>query len=200
LQCVISGPSPTTSSCHVRCWQLSTFSQSVAARVGVSSTALYRHLAAGRVERVARRLYRKASAEPFDPDLLAIAHRLRHATICLTSALYVLERSLPRLTATEHADSFVLKDVVFDVGGSTIHQIRDEDEYQGLRALVPTTLASFTMTFKLDVSTGAPVKPTGVLPRSPARPRRSVQAAAPFRQTRASCLAASATAHRHRQP
>lgn len=64
-----------------------TFSQSTAARAGISSTALHRHIQAGRLERLSRGLYQKPSAEPFDPDLLTIARRSRHATICLTSAL-----------------------------------------------------------------------------------------------------------------
>jgi len=64
-----------------------TFEQRTAAKAGVSSTALHRHLEAGRIERIGRGLYRQAGAAPADPDLLAIAHRSRHGTICLTSAL-----------------------------------------------------------------------------------------------------------------
>jgi len=64
-----------------------TFEQRTAAKAGVSSTALHRHLQAGRIERIGRGLYRQADATPADPDLLAIAHRSRHGTICLTSAL-----------------------------------------------------------------------------------------------------------------
>ena len=64
-----------------------TFEQRTAAKAGVSSTALHRHLKAGRIERIGRGLYRQADAAPADPDLLAIAHRSRQGTICLASAL-----------------------------------------------------------------------------------------------------------------
>lgn len=118
--------------------------------------------------------------------------------------LYVLERFLARLTATAHAQDFVLKGGVllaayrlrrptrdvdmqaldfpldedhlrtvvaavagvdsgdgvdFDAHAVTVEPIRDEDEYQGLRVHVPARLASFAMTFKLDVSTGDPITP-----------------------------------------
>lgn len=64
-----------------------TFEQRTAAKAGVSSTALHRHLRAGRIERIGRGLYRQADATPADPDLLAIAHRSHQGTICLASAL-----------------------------------------------------------------------------------------------------------------
>ncbi|HZL05607.1 MAG TPA: type IV toxin-antitoxin system AbiEi family antitoxin domain-containing protein, partial [Coriobacteriia bacterium] len=64
-----------------------TFEQRTAAKAGFSSTALHRHLRAGRIERIGRGLYRQADAAPADLDLLTIAHRSRQGTICLTSAL-----------------------------------------------------------------------------------------------------------------
>src|SRR5665648_258876 len=48
-----------------------TFEQRTAAKAGVSSTALHRHLKAGRIERIGRGLYRQADATPADLDLLA---------------------------------------------------------------------------------------------------------------------------------
>ncbi|MEJ7647704.1 MAG: type IV toxin-antitoxin system AbiEi family antitoxin domain-containing protein [Nakamurella sp.] len=63
------------------------FSQTEAARGGLSARSLYRMRDAGQLEVVGRGLYRRAHAAPADLDLLEIGARSRLATICLTSAL-----------------------------------------------------------------------------------------------------------------
>jgi predicted transcriptional regulator of viral defense system len=64
-----------------------TFSYSEARAAGWSKRAVYERRDAGDIEPLGRGLYRWAAAEPGDVDLIEIAHRAPHATICLTSAL-----------------------------------------------------------------------------------------------------------------
>lgn len=58
-----------------------------AQRFGLSRTSLYRHALAGEYDRVARGLYRPATAPPADFDLIEAATRRPDAIMCLTSAL-----------------------------------------------------------------------------------------------------------------
>lgn len=61
------------------------FSEALAA--GLSEPALRELVALGRLEQVARGLYRRADASLADLDLIEIASRAPMATLCLTSAL-----------------------------------------------------------------------------------------------------------------
>lgn len=63
-----------------------TFKQAEAARAGIAPATLYRHLDAGRVERIAHGLYRRTDAAEADHNML-VATRTRNATLCLTTAL-----------------------------------------------------------------------------------------------------------------
>jgi predicted transcriptional regulator of viral defense system len=64
-----------------------TFTYRDARAAGWSKRALYGRRDAGEIEALGRGLYRWATARPADLDLIEIAHRAPHATICLTSAL-----------------------------------------------------------------------------------------------------------------
>ena len=63
------------------------FSREQAAGLGLSDWALARLTNEGFLERPGRGLYTKQSSTSSDPDLLAIATRTSHATLCLRSAL-----------------------------------------------------------------------------------------------------------------
>lgn len=60
---------------------------SSAGRAGLSRSALYRSVRAGRLDRIARGIYLPADASAADWDQLEAATRRTDATICLTSAL-----------------------------------------------------------------------------------------------------------------
>ena len=61
---------------------------SQALKAGIHPEALYRLRAEGRVQRLARGLYRLSTAKEFsDPDLGLIAAKAPHAAVCLISAL-----------------------------------------------------------------------------------------------------------------
>jgi len=64
-----------------------TFSYAQARSAGLSKRALYRLRDSGRIEPLARGLYRRNDAEPADTDLLEFALRAPLATLCLTTAL-----------------------------------------------------------------------------------------------------------------
>lgn len=64
-----------------------TFSYSQARSHGISERRLYRMRDEGLIEPISRGLYRRRQAHPVDLDLLEIARRAPHATLCLTTAL-----------------------------------------------------------------------------------------------------------------
>jgi len=49
--------------------------------------------------------------------------------------------------------------IVFDIDAMQIEQIRDEDEYSGLRVSLPALLGRARIAIKLDISTGDPIWP-----------------------------------------
>ncbi|HEX7480670.1 MAG TPA: type IV toxin-antitoxin system AbiEi family antitoxin domain-containing protein [Polyangiales bacterium] len=75
-----------------------TFTYAQARAAGVSKHGVYRLHDEGRIERLARGVYRRADAELADPDLLEIATRAPRATLCLTTALarHGLSDEIPR--------------------------------------------------------------------------------------------------------
>ncbi len=65
-----------------------TLRTSQAESLGVSRSTLYRMVAAGDVERLARGLYRLAGLPPIgDPDLIVVTQRVPDGVLCLVSAL-----------------------------------------------------------------------------------------------------------------
>jgi predicted transcriptional regulator of viral defense system len=64
-----------------------TFTSAEAADHGLSRRRLQCLQAAGAVERIGRGLYRRTDEEPADYDLIEIAAKARHPTLCLLSAL-----------------------------------------------------------------------------------------------------------------
>jgi hypothetical protein len=64
-----------------------TFTYAQARGAGLSKHAFYSLREGGRIEPLARGLYRQADAEPADLDLLTIAIKAPLATLCLASAL-----------------------------------------------------------------------------------------------------------------
>jgi predicted transcriptional regulator of viral defense system len=64
-----------------------TFTSAEAADHGLSRRRLQRLQTAGAVERIGRGLYRRTDEEPADYDLIEIAAKARHPTLCLLSAL-----------------------------------------------------------------------------------------------------------------
>lgn len=63
------------------------FTQSEAARVGITSRTLYRWRDLGKVEQIARGLFRFETPEVVDLDMVEIASRAACATLCLNTAL-----------------------------------------------------------------------------------------------------------------
>lgn len=68
-----------------------------AGKHGFSRTGLYRHVRAGRLERISRGLYRPADAPVANVDYLEIAARQPASTLCLSTglALYDLTDAIP---------------------------------------------------------------------------------------------------------
>jgi predicted transcriptional regulator of viral defense system len=64
-----------------------TFSFAEARRAGYSKHAIYRLRDAGLIEVLSRGLYRLASADVLDLDLVEVVHKAPQATLCLVSAL-----------------------------------------------------------------------------------------------------------------
>jgi predicted transcriptional regulator of viral defense system len=82
------------------------FTYATARSAGLTDRALRELVADGAVERIGLGAYRHTDAAPIDVDLVALALRVEHATLCLTSALAhheltdaipaVLDVALPR--------------------------------------------------------------------------------------------------------
>lgn len=64
-----------------------TFTYAEARAAGLSKRELYRLRDEGRLQPIARGVFRRADAKPGDEGLLAIAARAPRATLCLTTAL-----------------------------------------------------------------------------------------------------------------
>jgi len=85
-----------------------TFTYAQARDAGLSKHTFYCLREIGRIEPLARGLYRQADAEPADLDLLAIAIKAPLATLCLASALarHGLSDAIPAaLTSPCHAEA-----------------------------------------------------------------------------------------------
>jgi len=64
-----------------------TFTFAEAESLGLSRRGLQRLQSTGAVERIGRGLYRRTDEEPVDHDLIEIAAKAHHPTLCLLSAL-----------------------------------------------------------------------------------------------------------------
>lgn len=117
-----------------------TFTAAQATDRGLSRRSIQRLQAAGVIERIGRGLYRRTDEEPADYDLIEIAAKARHPTLCLLSALArheltdvipaVHDIAIPRgtwqpvVSAPVHWHGF--DPVTFDVGRI---EIRLDDSY-----------------------------------------------------------------------
>jgi predicted transcriptional regulator of viral defense system len=70
-----------------------TFSTRQALALGTPEHVLRRWLAEGMVERIAQGLYRRTDADPAEDDMIEIAFRAPHATLCLETAMSMLDLS-----------------------------------------------------------------------------------------------------------
>ena len=121
-----------------------TFTYAQARSVGLSKHGLYRLRDQGRIEALARGIYRRSNARVADPELLEIAKRASRATLCLTSALAkhglsdeipsAPDVALPRGTRTPATSAPVkwhlFDAATFDVGRETLRL--DADTHIGL--------------------------------------------------------------------
>ena len=93
--------------------------------------------------------------------VLLAAHMLRRATrdIDMQAVDFTLDES--HITEMTQAVAEVDSDdrVMFSTHPTSIEQIRDDDEYSGLRVKLPAQLATFKASVTLDISTGDPIWP-----------------------------------------
>lgn len=78
---------------------MSAITPGITEKYGLSRSGLYRAVAAGKIERIARGIYASEEAHEVDWDLLEAVTRRTDSIICLTSALehYDLTDEIPRL-------------------------------------------------------------------------------------------------------
>ena len=114
------------------------------------------------LERILDRLTRTVYRDDFSlkGGVLLAAYRLRRPTrdIDMQALDFDLDEKHLRevvaaIAAVDADDGLVLSSEV------TVEQIRDEDEYSGLRVSIPATLHTFQFAIRLDVSTGDPIWP-----------------------------------------
>lgn len=113
------------------------------------------------------RFLARLSATPYADDfclkggVLLSAHALRRPTRDIDMQALDLQLDVDHLTETLKAVCDVVVDdgLVFDLASMQIEQIRDEDEYNGLRVSLPALLGRAKITIKLDISTGDPIWP-----------------------------------------
>lgn len=115
------------------------------------------------LERFLARLAVTAYTEDFclKGGVLLSAHALRRPTRDIDMQALDFDLDAEHLTGVVKAVCAVVDDdgLVFDSAGIRIEQIRDEDDYSGLRVTVPALLHRANLTIKLDISTGDPIWP-----------------------------------------
>ena len=115
------------------------------------------------LESFLRRLQQTSFRDDFilKGGVLLAAYMLRRATrdIDMQAVDFTLDEShINKMTqAVAEVDSD--DGVVFSTQPTSIEQIRDDDEYSGLRVKLPARLATFTASVTLDISTGDPIWP-----------------------------------------
>ncbi|WP_165962461.1 nucleotidyl transferase AbiEii/AbiGii toxin family protein [Arthrobacter terricola] len=115
------------------------------------------------LERFLARLAGSPFAEDFclKGGVLLSAHALRRPTRDVDMQALDFQLDVDHVTEVVKAVCDVVVDdgLVFDHASMQIEQIRDEDEYTGLRVSLPAVLGRARITIKLDISTGDPIWP-----------------------------------------
>ncbi|GAA4046852.1 nucleotidyl transferase AbiEii/AbiGii toxin family protein [Arthrobacter methylotrophus] len=115
------------------------------------------------LERFLARLTATAYADDFclKGGVLLSAHALRRPTRDIDMQALDFQLDVDHLNKVVKAVCDVVVDdgLVFDLASMQIEQIRDEDEYSGLRVSLPGLLGRAKITIKLDISTGDPIWP-----------------------------------------
>lgn len=115
------------------------------------------------LERALDRLSRTTYASEFvlKGGILLAAHNLRRPTsdIDMQALAFPLDEAHMRQVMTAIAAADVPDGLVFDVPAMTMEQIRDDDEYTGMRVSTPVKLDRIAMKLKMDISTGDPITP-----------------------------------------
>jgi predicted transcriptional regulator of viral defense system len=123
--------------------------------MGLSKHGLYQLRDEGRIEVLARGIYRRSNAAVADPELLEIAKRASRATLCLTTALArhglsdeipsAPDIALPRGTRTPATSARVqwhlFDAATFDVGRETLRL--DSDTHIGLYSAERSIIDAF---------------------------------------------------------
>lgn len=93
--------------------------------------------------------------------VLLSAHSLRRPTRDIDMQALDFELDIAHVAEVVTAVSGVATDdgLTFQPGGLSVEQIRDEDEYTGLRVTLSARLHRAKLTIKLDISTGDPIWP-----------------------------------------
>lgn len=101
--------------------------------------------------------------------VLLSAHALRRPTRDIDMQALDFQLDVTRITEVVKTVSDVVVDdgLVFNTDDLTTEQIRDEDEYSGLRVALPATLYRANIVIKLDISTGDPIWPAPELIKIP---------------------------------
>jgi len=124
------------------------------------------------LERFLARLTKTEYAQDFvlKGGVLLAAFRLRRPTrdVDLQALDFTLDEQHMKAVVAAVAAVDAADGVRFDSAAVVVEPIRDEDDYQGLRVHVPAHVASFAMSFKLDVSTGDPITPEPQMVEIPA--------------------------------
>ena len=93
--------------------------------------------------------------------VLLSAHALRRPTRDIDMQALDFQLDVVHVTEVVKAVSDVAADdgLIFQADDLKVEQIRDEDEYSGLRVTLPAKLHRANLTIKLDISTGDPIWP-----------------------------------------
>ena len=93
--------------------------------------------------------------------VLLSAHALRRPTRDIDMQALDFQLDVVHVTEVVTAVSEIVADdgLIFQHDGLNVEQIRDEDEYSGLRVTLPAGLFRAKLTIKLDISTGDPIWP-----------------------------------------
>ncbi len=115
------------------------------------------------LERFLARLARTPFSQDFalKGGMLLAAYRLRRPTrdIDIQALGFTVDDEHLRQVVAAVASVDSDDPLALDVAAVSVEVIRDEDDYTGLRLMVPAAIARFTFPLKLDVSTGDPIWP-----------------------------------------
>lgn len=115
------------------------------------------------LERFLARLAQTVHADDFclKGGVLLSAHALRRPTRDVDMQILDILLDVENINTMVAAVAVVEADdgLTFDLTAMKIEEIRDEEEYSGLRVSLPARLASAKILVKLDISTGDPIWP-----------------------------------------